>query len=141
MTQKSIFCPSKVSKTYEKAKVFNGKTLLSLIFPDKLLAENQYKLFNLSEPHANLLQLCSIPCDPMDCSPPGSSVHGILQARTLELLCPSPGILPTQGSNPRLLRLLHWQEGYRQCHLGSPLSLSFLKYKIKILCVSVLMCQ
>ena len=26
----------------------------------------------------------SDPCDPMDCSPPGSSVHGILQARTLE---------------------------------------------------------
>ena len=26
----------------------------------------------------------SNPCDPMDCSPPGSSVHGILQARTLE---------------------------------------------------------
>ena len=23
-------------------------------------------------------------CNPMDCSPPGSSVHGILQARTLE---------------------------------------------------------
>ena len=23
-------------------------------------------------------------CDPMDCSPPGSSIHGILQARTLE---------------------------------------------------------
>ena len=23
-------------------------------------------------------------CDPIDCSPPGSSVHGILQARTLE---------------------------------------------------------
>ena len=23
-------------------------------------------------------------CDPMDCSPPGSSVHGFLQARTLE---------------------------------------------------------
>ena len=23
-------------------------------------------------------------CDPMDCSPPGSSVHGILQARMLE---------------------------------------------------------
>ena len=23
-------------------------------------------------------------CDPMDCSPPGSSVHGILQARTLD---------------------------------------------------------
>ena len=29
------------------------------------------------------LQLHPILCDPMDCSPPGSSVHGILQARTL----------------------------------------------------------
>ena len=29
--------------------------------------------------HAKLLQSC-----PMDCSPPGSSVHGILKARTLE---------------------------------------------------------
>ena len=27
---------------------------------------------------------CPTLCDPMDCSPPGSSVHGILQARTLE---------------------------------------------------------
>ena len=27
---------------------------------------------------------CLTLCDPMDCSPPGSSVHGILQARTLE---------------------------------------------------------
>ena len=30
------------------------------------------------------LQLCLTLCDPMDCSPPGSSVHGILQARILE---------------------------------------------------------
>ena len=29
-------------------------------------------------------QSCSILCDPMDCSLPGSSVHGILQARILE---------------------------------------------------------
>ena len=29
-------------------------------------------------------QLCLILCDPMDCSLPGSSVHGILQARILE---------------------------------------------------------
>ena len=28
-------------------------------------------------------QLCLTLCDPMDCSPPGFSVHGILQARTL----------------------------------------------------------
>ena len=29
-------------------------------------------------------QLCLTLCDPMDCSHPGSSVHGILQARILE---------------------------------------------------------
>ena len=33
---------------------------------------------------AKLLQLCPTLCDPMDRSPPGSSVQGILQARTLE---------------------------------------------------------
>ena len=31
---------------------------------------------------AKSLQSCLTLCDPMDCSPPGSSVHGILQART-----------------------------------------------------------
>ena len=31
-----------------------------------------------------LLQLCLTLCDPMDCGSPGSSVHGILQARILE---------------------------------------------------------
>ena len=29
-------------------------------------------------------QLCPTVCDPMDCRSPGSSVHGILQARILE---------------------------------------------------------
>ena len=35
---------------------------------------------------AKLLQSCLVLCnpDPMDCSLPGSSVHGILQARVLE---------------------------------------------------------
>ena len=33
-----------------------------------------------------VVQLCLTLCDPMDCSLPGSSVHGILQARILEWL-------------------------------------------------------
>ena len=33
---------------------------------------------------AKSLQSCPTVCDPMDCSPPGSSVHGIFQARVLE---------------------------------------------------------
>ena len=34
--------------------------------------------------HAKSLQLCPSLCDPVACSPPGSSVHRILQARILE---------------------------------------------------------
>ena len=34
--------------------------------------------------HAKALQSCPILCDPMDCSPPGFSVHEILQTRILE---------------------------------------------------------
>ena len=34
--------------------------------------------------HAKSLQLCLTPYNPMDCSPQGSSVHGIFQARVLE---------------------------------------------------------
>ena len=33
---------------------------------------------------AKSLQSCSTLCDPMNCSPPGSSVYGVLQARILE---------------------------------------------------------
>ena len=39
-------------------------------------------------------------CDPIDCSPPGSSVHGILQARG-GLPFPSPGDLPNPGIEAR----------------------------------------
>ena len=34
--------------------------------------------------YVSVAQLCLTLCDPMDCSPPGSSVHGVLQARILE---------------------------------------------------------
>ena len=43
--------------------------------------------------------------DPMDCSPPSSSVHGILQAKNTGV--GSPGIFLTQGSN---LHLLHYRQ-------------------------------
>ena len=62
--------------------------------------------------HVKSLQSCRTLCDLMDCSPPGSSVNGILQARTLGWVpCPPPGDLPMRGSNPHLLCLLHWQVG------------------------------
>ena len=45
-------------------------------------------------------QPCPPPCHPMDCSPPGSSVHGILQARILKWVASSPKDLPYPGIEP-----------------------------------------
>ena len=50
--------------------------------------EIQYPLifsyFMTAAAAAKLLQPCPTLCDPMDCSLPGSSIHGIFQARVLE---------------------------------------------------------
>ena len=47
-------------------------------------------------------QSCLTTCDPMDCSPPSSSVHGILPARIPEWLpFSSPVKLPDPGAKPR----------------------------------------
>ena len=59
--------------------------------------------------HVKSLQSCLSLCDPMDHSLPGSSVHGILQARTLEWVAISSSRGSSQGPNPCLLCLLHWQ--------------------------------
>ena len=51
---------------------------------------------------SEVAQSCPTLCDPVDCSPPGSSVNGILQARILEWLpFPSPGDFPDPGIEPR----------------------------------------
>ena len=42
------------------------------------------KIMTAAAAAAKSLQLCPTLCDPMDCSPPGFSIHGVLQARTLE---------------------------------------------------------
>ena len=49
-------------------------------------------------------QSCPTLCNPTDCSPPGSTVHGILQAGILEWVAiPSPGDLPNSGIEPTSL--------------------------------------
>ena len=60
---------------------------------------------------ARLLQSCLTLCDAMDCSPPGSSFHGILQAGD-GLPFSSPGDLPNPGiESVSLTSNLHWQAG------------------------------
>ena len=59
-----------------------------------------------------LLQSCLTLCDLMDYSPPGSSVHGILQVRILEWIAmPSFRGSPIPGIVHMILHLLHWQVG------------------------------
>ena len=70
----------------------------------------------------SVASVCLTLCDPMDCSPPGSSVHGILQARNIGVGCHAllQGVFLTQGWNPSLL---HWQaDSLPLSHLGSPVS-------------------
>ena len=49
-------------------------------------------------------QLCPILCDPRDCSPSGSSVHGDSPGKNMGVGCHAllQGIFPTQGLNPGL---------------------------------------
>ena len=64
-------------------------------------------------------QLCPTLCNPMDCSLPGSSVHGITPGQNTGVGCHSllQGIFPTQGSNPGLPR--YRQILYCLSHQGS----------------------
>ena len=64
-------------------------------------------------------QLCPTLCDPVDCIPPGSSVHGIFPGKDTGVGCHCllQGIFPTQGSN---LGLLHCRQIlYHLSHQGS----------------------
>ena len=72
--------------------IFLERAIFTLIFKlHKIHNFNVYKFFlSFSQCcaiivlHAQLLQLCPTLCIPMDCSPAGSSVHGILQGRIVE---------------------------------------------------------
>ena len=85
---------------------------------DSLSLDHQVKLKVL------VTQSCPTLCDPMDCSLPGSSVHGILQARILEWVA-----IPVSGgsSQPRDQTWVSCIAGkfftiwvIREAHQGSP---------------------
>ena len=92
--------------------------------PNKLAAQE----LQLQSVCVLVVQSCPTLCDPMDCSQPGSSVHGIFQARTLELVAiPFSRIFLTQGSN---LGLLHCRQIlYHLSHLGSMSKENFINKK------------
>ena len=56
---------------------------------------------------AKLLQSCPTLCDPIDSSPPGSTIPGILQARTLEWVAISGEALYSQQKQDQELTVAH----------------------------------
>ena len=96
---------------------------------------NLLSLFNISA------QSCLTLCDPMDCSLPGSSLHGILQARILEWVA----ISFSKGSShardrtcvsciPCIGRriLYHWQPSFKEESKKVGLKLNIQKMKIMV---------
>ena len=65
-------------------------------------------------------QLCATLFNPMDCNPPGSSVHGDSSGENTGVGCHAllQGIFSTQGSNQALLHC--WQILYQLSYPGSP---------------------
>ena len=94
-------------------KYFQIQDLFQSTF-DKTIRTCRHNLYNseiwltiFSSPlkESEVAQSCPTLCDPIDCSLPGSSIHGIFPGKSTGVGChfPLQGIFPTQGSNPGLL--------------------------------------
>ena len=88
--------------------------------------DNRDQALKTQGKESEVAQLCSTLCDPMHCSLPGSSIHGIFQAIVLEWIAISfSGIFPTQGLNPSLphcrqtLNRLSHQRSFNQSKLNA----------------------
>ena len=83
-----------------------------------------------------VLSLLAVPCNPMDCSPPISSVHGDYPGKNTGAGCHAllQGIFPTQGLNPGIphCKLIL----YCLSHQGSPKDV----YMFISVCVSLYVC-
>ena len=124
-----------LTRLHYSRSIYYLPNVLNTYFVDYLLSQLEYNLstgrsyFCFTPPC--VWQLCTVPrvCaqslsrvwlwDPMDCSLPGSSVHGIFSARILEWVAISssrgsswPRTEPSACNGRQIL--------YHQCHLGSP---------------------
>ena len=80
-----------------------------------------------------LLQSCLTLCNPLDCSPPGSSLHGIFLGKNTEVDCHSSSRGSSQPKDQSFVScFLHWQaDSLQLSHLGSqrkPLLLTVIEY-------------
>ena len=134
-----------VTKSQTQLRTELNWTMLLLFYLLVLGPRGMLDLSSLKDSEVKVLvtQLCPTLCDPMDRSPPGSSVHMILYARILKWLPSLPQGIPNQelnlgflhgrqilyhwamqGSNPHSL---HWKHGFfnHKNHQRSPCHLIF----------------
>ena len=104
--------------------ITNSRSLLKLISIESVMPSNHLILChpllqNDIESESEVAQSCPALCDPIDCSVPGFSVHGIFQAIVLEWIAISfSRDLPNSGLEPGLP---HWRQTlYHLSHQGSP---------------------
>ena len=88
----SLFCIRPISTVYRNSQYFWNSS------------EFSFRCMCVCVCMCVVVQSCLTLCDPMDCSPPGSSLHGIFRARILEWVANSysRGSCQTQVSNTRL---------------------------------------
>ena len=94
-----------------RSRCWSSRKQSSTPFTETLKTHLQVGLFTYM--HLKLLQSCLTLCHPMDCSLPGSSVHGILQERILERVVISSSRGSSHPRDPNCISYiyLHWQVG------------------------------
>ena len=112
--------------SWEKLNYESRKFISNLNF--QILYPQPLQSFSLCTCCAALVaQLCPTPCDPMNCSPPDSFVHGDSPGKNIGVGCHAllQGIFPTQGLNPGLL---HCRWIHHLSHQGRPRILKCVVY-------------
>ena len=95
-----------MNSVHLQGKLFNI-TIIQIYAPTSNSEEAEDERFyedlqDLLESESEVVQSCPTLCDPVDCSLPDSSVHGILQARILDWVAISfSGDLPNPGIKPK----------------------------------------
>ena len=106
--------------------LFKGKSILfSTVAVPIYIPTNSVGGFSFSTPSLCLVtQSCPTLCNPMGCSPPGSSVHEDSAGKNIGVSCHAllQGILPTQELNPGLPHCR--QILYQMSRQGSPQTVS-----------------
>ena len=127
---------------------WSERPMLSNLYADlsQFLYSSSFQSFKAAIALCSVIQLCLTLCDPMEYSWPGSSVHGIFQARILAWVAISSSRGSSQGLKLCLLQFLHWQAdslpmspwGIPSTYYSKILTLVFIKVTAHFHCTCIL---